>query len=182
MNIDLRFLPVREWMIASPVITPRTTIATALRLLREHGVSALPVWDEGRLVGMAHETDLLRMTPSEANTLDVYELREVLETMTIARVTAPAVACPSDASLADAASLMLRSSGGIIPVVDAGRPIGLFTWAALLRALSPAPSRAPLELATRGAIPAAVEQARLDARAAFASTRSTSCLTVPAGP
>jgi acetoin utilization protein AcuB len=168
MNVDLSLLPVREWMIASPVITPRTTIATALRLLREHGLSALPVWDRGRLVGMAYETDLLRMTPSEATTLDVYELREVLETMTVARVTVPAVACPSDASLANAASLMLRSARGIIPVVDAGRPVGLFTWAAFLRAvaedtappLSRAPSRAPLKLDTRGAVPAAVERAR----------------------
>lgn len=49
MTVDLRTLRVRDWMSASPpVITPHTSIATALRLLREHHVSALPVWDEGR--------------------------------------------------------------------------------------------------------------------------------------
>jgi acetoin utilization protein AcuB len=169
MTVDLSALRVRDWMVASPpVITPRTTIATALRLLREHGVSALPVWDEGGLVGMVDERDLLRMTPSQATTLDVYELREVLEKMTVARVTAPVVGLAPDTPLADAALLMLRSARGIIPVVDAGRPVGLFTWAALLRAVAgdtaPAPprarSRAPLRLATRGAGPAAVEPAR----------------------
>ena len=68
---------VREWMIGSPpVITPRTTIATALRLLREHTLPALPVCEAGRLRGLVSERALLRLTPSEVTTLDVYELRE----------------------------------------------------------------------------------------------------------
>jgi CBS domain-containing protein len=47
MTVDLSVLSVRDCMIASPpVITPRTTVATALRLLREHPVPALPVWDK----------------------------------------------------------------------------------------------------------------------------------------
>lgn len=168
MTIDLRVLRVRDWMLVSPpVITPQTTIATALRLLREHRVSALPVWDEGQFVGMVDERDLLRMTPSLATTLDVYELREALEKMTVARVTAPVARLAPEASLADAAFLMLRSAKGIIPVVEAGRPVGLFTWADLLRAVAgdtapAAPrvgSRAPLELVSRGAGSAAVEPA-----------------------
>jgi acetoin utilization protein AcuB len=169
MTVDLRILRVRDWMLISPpVITPHTSIATALRLLREHGVSALPVWNEGRLVGMVDERDLLRMTPSQATTLDVYELREVLEKMTVARLTAPVDGLTPDSSLADAALLMLRSAKGTIPVVDDGRPVGLFTWAALLRAVAgntvPAPPRAlglvSLELATRGAGSTGVEPAR----------------------
>ena len=161
MTIDARICPVRDWMIALPVVTPRTSIATALRVLRDHGVSALPVTDKGRLVGMVHETDLLRLTPSEATTLDVYELREALERMTVGRVTVPAVACGPEATLADAASLMLGSTRGVIPVVEAGRPAGVFTWAALLRALfgnaAYAPVRPVHELRERrvqGAVPA----------------------------
>lgn len=169
MTVDLSALRVRNWMVASPpVITPQTTIATALRLLREHGVSALPVWDEGRLVGMVDERDLLRMTPSQATTLDVYELREVLEKMTVARVTAPVAGLAPDTPLDDAVVLMLRSAKGIIPVVEAGRPVGLFTWAALLRAVAGdtaaapprAPSPVPAEPAMRGAGCAAVEPGR----------------------
>src|SRR5262249_31880848 len=109
MTVDLTSLRVRDWMVASPpVITPHTSIAAALRLLREHGVSALPVWNAGRLVGMVDESDLLRMTPSQATTLDVYELREALEKLTVARVTQPAAGLDPETSLADAASLMLR--------------------------------------------------------------------------
>ena len=53
---------VREAM-TSPVVTiPRTaTVRQAVRVLHEHGVTALPVVDEpGRLVGIVSEMDLLK--------------------------------------------------------------------------------------------------------------------------
>jgi acetoin utilization protein AcuB len=170
MIVDLSVLRVRDWTAASPpVITPRTTIATALRLLREHSIPALPVWDQGRFVGMAHETDLLRLTPSEATTLDVYELREVLDRMTVTRVIASASAwvAPDD-SLAEAGKLLLRVPHGIIPVVDDGRPVGLLTWADVLRAaagsaataMMPAARPASLRPRGRGPLAVAVEGAR----------------------
>lgn len=169
MSVDLSVLRVRDWTTASPpVITPRTTIATALRLLREHRIPALPVWDEGRFVGMVHQTDLLRLTPSEATTLDVYELREVLDRMTVACVLVPARACVApDDSLAEAAMLLLRLPSGVIPVVDNGHPVGLLTWADVLRAavgnaataLTPAARPASLRSRGRGPLTVAVEGA-----------------------
>jgi acetoin utilization protein AcuB len=153
MTVDLRILRVRDWMISSPaVITPRTTIATALRLLREHRAPALPVVADGRFVGIVHETDLLRLTPSEATTLDVYELREVLDRMTVARVIGPANAVVAlDASLSEAAALLLRAPHGIVAVVDEGCPAGLLTWADVLRASAgDAPVRTP---GARAALP-----------------------------
>jgi acetoin utilization protein AcuB len=126
---------VREWTVGSPVITPRTTISTALRLLREHSLPALPVWEEGRLAGLVDEKALLRLTPSEATTLDVYELREVLDKMTVARVITPARgAVTPDTPLDEAATLMLRNTAEVLPVVETGRLVGLLTRASLLRA------------------------------------------------
>ena len=87
MSIDLNDARVREWMAAAvPAITPRTTIGTALRLLREHRATVLPVLEESRFVGLVDEKALLRFTPSEATTRGVYELREVLDRMTVSRV------------------------------------------------------------------------------------------------
>ena len=147
MIVDLSSTVVREWIVGSPVITSRTSIATALRLLREHGLPALPVWEDACLAGLVDERALLRFTPSEATTLDVYELREVLEKMTVARAVTQAVAITPDTPLDEAARLMLRNAAEVLPVMDSGRPVGLLTWRALLRAT--VGSSAPRPLAAR---------------------------------
>jgi acetoin utilization protein AcuB len=130
--IDVRTASVRNSMIFSPVITPRTTVATALRLLREHDTAALPVCEGDRLLGLVRETGLLRLTPSDVTTLDVYELRNVLDGLTVARVIEPVPAIAADASLEDAAVLMRTGRHEVLPVVDGGRLIGLLPWTAVL--------------------------------------------------
>jgi CBS domain-containing protein len=66
MSPDLAATHVYDWMIASPpVITPLTSVSTALRLLREHALPALPACEDGRVRGLVAETALLRLTPSE---------------------------------------------------------------------------------------------------------------------
>ncbi len=136
MDTDLCTTRVRDWMIPSPpVVTPRTTIATALRLLREHDLPALPVCDGGRIQGLVDEKALLRLTPSEATTLDVYELREVLDRLTIAPVTehlAPTVT--PDTPLIEAASLLVRTGQTVALVLEGSHLAGLLTETALLAA------------------------------------------------
>lgn len=135
MSVDLGSTVVRDYVVGTPIITCRTTVATALRLLRETGVPALPVWENGHLAGLVDEKALLRLTPSEATTLDVYELRDVLDKMTVSRlVTAAAAAVTPDTPLDEAAALMLRNGVEVLPVLDAGRLVGLLTWTSLLRA------------------------------------------------
>ncbi len=134
MAVDLGSARISDRMITSvPVITPKTTIATALRLLREHGAPALPVSEGARFLGLVDERALLRLTPSEATTLDIYELRDVLDRMTVARVVTPVRATVTpDAGVDEATVLMLQEGAGVIPVVDGGRFVGLLTWTAVL--------------------------------------------------
>lgn len=139
-NTDLRSTLVGDWMVGSPIVTRRTTVGTALRLLREHCVPALPVWEDGRLAGLVDEKALLRLTPSEATTLDVYELREVLDKMTVARAMGPAAAVAPNMPLDKAASLMVRSAAEALPVVEAGRVVGLLTRVSVLRAVAGEPA------------------------------------------
>jgi acetoin utilization protein AcuB len=131
--IDVRTASVRNNMVFSPVITPRTTVATALRLLREHDVAALPVCDGDRFVGLVRETGLLRLTPSDVTTLDVYELRNVLDSLTVSRIIEPVPAIAAGASLEDAAVLMRTGHHEVLPVVDGGRLVGLLPWTAVLQ-------------------------------------------------
>jgi acetoin utilization protein AcuB len=134
--VALATASVRDWMIVSvPIITPDTTIATAFRLLREHHLPALPVCAQDKLVGLVDEKALLRFTPSEATTLDVYEMRAVLDRLTVARATAPTRATVApDAGLEEAAAVMIRSTAEVIPVVDGDRFVGLMTWPSILAA------------------------------------------------
>ncbi len=136
MSVDPSPSCVRAWMSAPlPAITPRTTVATALRLLREHQAPALPVCDQDRFLGLVDEKALLRLTPSEVTTLDVYELRDVLERLTVARAVAPApVAVTPETPLADAAGAMSRAAAAVVPVLDGGRLVGLLHWTAVLAA------------------------------------------------
>ncbi|MHB8730337.1 MAG: CBS domain-containing protein [bacterium] len=130
--IDVRTASVRSSMIFSPVITPRTTVSTALRLLREHETTALPVCDGERFLGLVNETGLLRLTPSDVTTLDVYELRNVLDGLTVSRIIEPVPTISAGASLEDAAVLMRTGRHEVLPVVDGGRLIGLLPWTAVL--------------------------------------------------
>ncbi len=137
---------VRDWVLFDvPVITPRTTVATALRLLREHALPALPVRDGERVAGVVDERGLLRLTPSEATTLDAYELHGVLAALTVARIVQPAAPVAADALLQEAAAQMIRHKLEALPV-DAGRGgIGLLPWTAALAGLvEETAQRAPL--------------------------------------
>lgn len=132
-------LDAREWtrverrmMTSVPIITPQTSVGAALRLLREHRVPALPVCEGPRFVGLVDEKALLRLTPSEATTLDVYELREVLDRLTVARVVERVPAVPPDAPLDEARLLMRSQRREVLPVLDGGHLVGLLHWTALL--------------------------------------------------
>jgi acetoin utilization protein AcuB len=155
MTVDFSTARVRDWMAAPlPAITPQTTIATALRLLREHGTAALPVLDGTRVVGLVDEKALLRFTPSEATTLDVYELREVLDRLTVARAAVPVSATVTpDAPLAAAAAAMRLVCAQVLPVMDGGRLIGLLPWTRLLAAATGDPARADRAAAGPGRAP-----------------------------
>ncbi len=89
-------------MLPSPVITPDTGVATALHLLREHNLPALPVVEGDRLLGMVYEKDLLRLAPSEATMLDAFELHAALDRLTVRRVVRPVESLSVYASLQEA--------------------------------------------------------------------------------
>ena len=49
-------MTVADAMTPGPLtVTPRTSVATALRLARDNGISRLPVVEHGRLIGVVRE-------------------------------------------------------------------------------------------------------------------------------
>lgn len=136
MTKDTSDLRVSDWMTLSvPVITPRTSVNAALRLVRDHGLAALPVCVEGRFVGLVSEKDLLELAPSRATSLSIYEIRELLDKVAVGAVAKrPPGTVGPDAPLCKAAGMMVEYSQEILPVVERDRLAGLITWKEILAA------------------------------------------------
>ena len=120
---------------ATPVVSSGTSVQDALRLVRDHGFSSLPVCDEGHFLGMVREKDLLAMTPSQATTLSRFEISTLLDKVTVGGIMKfpPATLSP-DLPLREAAEIMLRHSSEVLPVVDEDRFAGLLSWVELVAA------------------------------------------------
>jgi CBS domain-containing protein len=123
--------------MSSPVITvsPTSPAHRAAALLVTHGYSGAPVVDRsGKLVGMVTEADLIRgQIPSGSVAGGAPARPSVAQVM-----SRPATrVCPHD-ELADAAALMIDTRSRAIPVVEAGRLVGILTRRDVLRVVASA--------------------------------------------
>lgn len=131
-------MTVADAMTPGPLtVTPRTSVAAALRLVRDNGIGHLPVVEHGRVVGVVRQERLLTLTPSEATTLSRHELLDTLSRLTVERAVEPALTLPPRTPLAEAARRLLERNAHEALVVDEDRVVGILTHSDLLRALIP---------------------------------------------
>ena len=126
----------REAMTPAPLtVTPQTSVAAALRLARDNGISHLPVVERGRILGVVRQERLLALTPSEATTLSRHEMHDALARLTVERAVEPALTLPAGTPLAAAARLLLEDGAHEALVTEDDRLVGILTHSDLLRAL-----------------------------------------------
>ena len=120
---------VRDVMQSKVVtITPRTTLAEAVRLVRQRGIRHLPVLEEGELVGMVSDRDLKRAMPSPATALRAHEMNDLLERLRAAEImTRPVVTIGPMLPVEEAARLMVEEKISALPVTERGRLVGIVT-------------------------------------------------------
>lgn len=121
---------VRERMSRRPVtITADTPITEALRVMRQNQVRRLPVLDEnGNMVGIVSEKDLLYASPSPATSLSIYEMHDRLTRLKVTELmTADVITVSPDMPLEEAARIMADNKLGGLPVLDEGRLVGIIT-------------------------------------------------------
>ncbi len=128
---------VRDWM-SKDVLTvdPKTPIAEAYRLMKERKVRRLPVVKDGRLIGIVTLGDVREASPSSATSLSIWELNYLWAQLTVDRVMKThVITIAPDATIMDAASLMLEHKISGLPVVDDGTLVGIITESDIFRML-----------------------------------------------
>ena len=121
---------VKDWMTREPVVvSPRTSVEEAIRMMRERRVRHLPVVTEGdTLVGVVTQTDLLQASPSPATSLSVWEINFLLAKMQVRdAMTKKVIVVSEDCPLEEAALVMAERKIGCLPVVQGTRLVGIIT-------------------------------------------------------
>ncbi|HEX9638694.1 MAG TPA: CBS domain-containing protein [Acidobacteriota bacterium] len=142
---------VRQIMTTSVVkIQPSTPVSEIARLMVEHQVSGLPVVDpDNRVLGVVTEIDMVARNqrfklPAFITFLDsiIYletpgHFRKRLEHMLGASaqdiMSEPAVTIAADASIEELAELMVDREINPVPVVEAGRLVGIVSRSDIIR-------------------------------------------------
>jgi len=130
-------------LMTAPVITIRseTSVKDALKLLSEHGFTALPVVDvNARLVGIVTEADLihnrvLRDPRSRRGAADAGRRDSAQDTAGTV-MTSPAVAMGSGADLTDLCQALIDARIRAMPIVDDDKVVGIVTRGDIVRVLA----------------------------------------------
>jgi acetoin utilization protein AcuB len=149
---------VRDRMTLNPVtITPEVSVTDALRLMSEKKIRRLPVIDnQGNLVGIVSDRDLLLASPSPATSLAIWEIHELLAKLTVEKMmTREVITVPEDTPLEEAARIMADSRIGGLPVMRDRTLVGIISesdlFKTLLQLLGGRRSGVRLTVATAGA-------------------------------
>jgi acetoin utilization protein AcuB len=130
-------MKIRELMTGSLVtVRPDTPVLEARHTMVQRRIRHLLVTDDrSELLGIVTDRDIRLNLPSQATSLSVWEVNHLLSQLTVGRVmTASVMTIGPDREARDAAQLMLDHKIGALPVVDAGRLIGIVTETDMLRA------------------------------------------------
>ncbi len=127
---------IKEWM-SSTVFTmeDNESLSDALTLFQTRVISMLPVLKNGRLVGIVTDGDVKKASPSDATSLDRFEMSSYMDKVAIKTVMSkPVETIRADHTVDEAAGIMLHKGISGMPVVDAsGKINGIITKSDIFR-------------------------------------------------
>jgi acetoin utilization protein AcuB len=122
--------------MSHPVITvtPEMPIQEALDMMHREHVRRFPVIQDGRMVGIVSEADLLNASPSDATSLNVWEINYLLSKITVGKVMSKkVVTVGEDTPVEEAARIMADTKIGGLPVMRGDEVVGIITETNLFR-------------------------------------------------
>ena len=128
---------VRDIMAKKPVFLKHDdTLALAKDTMERERIRHCPVVEREELVGVVSQRDLYRVSLGSGMRFEENTQKEFLKTVAVKDVMShPAVTVTADASIREAARLMVAKKIGCLPVLDAGKLVGLITETDLLKEL-----------------------------------------------
>lgn len=127
---------VKDVMTSNPVTVQMTTSVNDLQsLMKKHDIDTVPVTDkQGALVGLITKADLRKSTPSDATSLDMFELSYLLSKLTVEKVMIKSVKTTTENTAVEEAARLLEDYNiSCLPVVKNGLVIGIVTKRDLFR-------------------------------------------------
>lgn len=127
---------VRDFMTRNPLtVRESDPLRQAVELVMVRRIRHIPVLsDDGRLVGIVTDRDIKRTLPSPLSSTAPEEHEAILETTPIGRVmTREPSTVEADSELSVAVALLIDRKIGGLPVLEAGKLVGVFTQRDALR-------------------------------------------------
>lgn len=123
-------------------VAPETSLKDAAALLARHRISGLPVVDEGTVVGVLSEADIVSRSTGAQEPRGAWgrlfggrhRQDDVVPTHIRDAMTSPAITIPPERPVAEAARSMVEHRVNRLPVVDGSRLVGILTRADIVRA------------------------------------------------
>lgn len=127
---------VKDVMTKNPItIQGKESVLEAKDLMTKNKINKLPVVDKsGSLIGIITANDLQRSTPSDATTLDMYELGYLLSKLTVEKImTKKVITVDENETVEEAARIMADKDFGCLPVMSNNLLIGIITESDLFK-------------------------------------------------
>lgn len=130
---------VKDYMTKHPLmVQPTMSVVEAQRYMGENNIRHLPIVGKGKqLLGLVTRQTLL-VQPATLGSLNVWEITRFLSNLTVGDVMVKAkdvITVEKDATIEEAARIMVENKIGCLPVLDEGVVIGIITEIDLLAEL-----------------------------------------------
>ncbi len=134
----MKNLLVKNWMITDVVtVESKTRMLDAHQLMRTNNIRRVPVVNNGKVVGIITRSDVREAEPSNATSLNVWEINYLLHKLLVKDIMSKEVMTvhPND-TIKEAAMLMNNLKIGALPVVNEQTElVGILTESDIFRVL-----------------------------------------------
>lgn len=130
-------VPVSEIMSKDLItLNPNQSLYEAEKLFNRYNIRHLPVVENKRLVGMISRTDLLRISFTDLDENDEFDIPVVYEMFSIPDImTRMPVFVEMDSSIKETAEILARQNFHSLPVLNKGILVGIITTTDLINYL-----------------------------------------------
>ena len=122
-------MQLRDIMTTNVVTVSSDAPFTDIRdLMRDHNIERIPVIDKDKLVGLVTKENLLRVRPSPATSLSVWEINTLLSNLKAKDIMIKDIVTASaDMTVESAIALAQGKKVGCLPVMESNKLVGIVT-------------------------------------------------------